>query len=179
MKHIQRAMIIFSKAANLVCIAAIAVMMCAVFADVIMRTFFNSPITGVTELTQCCWVLMTLSFGVVIMENANTMVDIFVEKMPPQVKRIVILLVDLCAIAYSFIIGWRTIIKSLSSKASNIMYVMLGVKEWPFMMAFALSFIVAGVATILITITEWQSNTAACREWKQNGGKKKEKSEEA
>lgn len=178
MKHIQRAMTIFSKAANLVCVAAIIVMMCAVFVDVVMRTFFDSPITGVTELTQCCWVLMTLSFGVVIMENANTMVDLFVERMHPQLKRIVILLVDLCAIAYSFLIGWRTILKSMSSKSSHIMYVMLGVKEWPFMLLFALSFIVAGVAAILITISEWQANTAACREWKQNGGKKKE-SEEA
>lgn len=168
MSRINRAMKIFCRGANAICIAAIAVMMCAVAADVVMRFIFSRPITGVTELSQCCWILMTLSFGVVIMENANTMVDIFVEKMSPGVRRIVILLVDLAAIFYSFIIGWRTILKCMSSADANIMYVMLGVKEWPFMLLFALSFIVAGVATILITITEWQANTAACREHKSN-----------
>jgi uncharacterized membrane protein HdeD (DUF308 family) len=46
---------------------------------------------------------------------------------------------------------------------------MLGLKEWPVMLLFACSFLIAGIATILVTITEWQSNTIACREYKLNG----------
>lgn len=177
MHRVYRAMEIFCKAVNFICIAAIAVLMLAVFADVVMRFIFSRPISGVTELAQCCWVIMTLSFGVVILENANTMVDIFVNKMHPQAKRIVVLFVDVAAILFTFVIGYRTILKSISSANANIMYVMLGVKEWPFMLLFACSFLIAGIATILLTITEWQSNTVACREYKLNG--KTAKSEEA
>lgn len=169
MSKVYRAMEIFCKAVNVICMAAIAVMMLAVFADVVMRFIFSRPISGVTELAQCCWMVMTLSFGVVIMENANTMVDIFVNKMHPQAKRIVILFVDVVAIAYCFVIGYRTILKSMSSANANIMYVMLGIKEWPIMLLFACSFLIAGIATILVTITEWQTNTIACREYKLNG----------
>lgn len=154
MHRVYRAMEIFCKAVNFICMAAIAVLMLSVFADVVMRFIFSRPISGVTELAQCCWVIMTLSFGVVILENANTMVDIFVNKMHPQAKRIVVLFVDVVAILFTFVIGYRTILKSISSANANIMYVMLGVKEWPFMLLFACSFLIAGIATILLTITE-------------------------
>ena len=178
MKKLNRGMSIFCNIANIFAIAAIAVTMIMVTLDVIMRFVFSNPIPGVTELAQCCFIIMSMSFGVVVLENANTMVDVFTLKMHPQVKRIVELIVDLAAIAYSVVIGWRTIIKAMGSADSNIMYVMLGVKEWPFMLMFGIAFFVAAVATVLFTINEWIDNTELCRQYKLNGGKKKAESEE-
>ena len=179
MKKIARGVTIFCNIANVICIVAIAVTMLAVFADVIMRFVFTNPIPGVTELTQCCFVIMAMSFGVVVLENANTMVDVFTEKMHPQVKRIVELIMDLAAIVFSVVVGWRTIIKAISSADSNIMYVMLGIKEWPVMTIFGIAFFVCTIAAIMFTVKEWISNTELCRQYKLNGGKKKkEESEE-
>lgn len=138
-----------------------------------MRFVFSNPISGVTELVQCCFVLMAMSFGVVVLENANTMVDVFTEKMHPQVKRIVELIMDLAAIVFGVVVGWRTILKAMSSADSNIMYVMLGIKEWPIMLVFGIAFFVAAIATVMFTINEWMANTERCREYKLNGGKKK------
>lgn len=177
MKKVEKIIDVFANALNVICIAAIAVTMIMVTVDVFMRFVFSKPISGVTELVQCCWILMTTSFGVLILTNGNTMVDVFTEKMHPQVKRIVILIMDLAAIVFCFIVGWRTILKALSSADSNIMYVMLGIKEWPIMMAFAIAFLIAGLATIAFTIREWRENTADCRAYKLNGGKKKEQTE--
>ena len=174
MKTIERIVSAVSKVASWIGIATTVVMMCAVFLDVIMRTFFTRSIPGVTELAQGCWVLMALSFGVVALENANTMVDIFVLKMPPQVRRIVILAVDILAIVFCVLVGWKTIDKGLSSMDSNIMLVSLGVKEWPFIILFAISFFVCAVATVLVLIREFKENTEACRETKSGKTEKEE-----
>ena len=106
---------------------------------------------------------MALSFGIVALENANTMVDIFVLKMPPKVRRIVILAVDIVAIIFCVMLGWRTFDKALSTMDSNVMLVSLGLKEWPFVMLFALSFFVCAVATVLALIREFKENTEACK----------------
>ncbi len=174
MKTIERIVSVISKVASWVGIATIAIMMCAVFADVIMRFFFTRSIPGVTELSQGCWVLMALSFGVVALENANTMVDIFVTKMPPKLRRIVIMAVDIVAIIFCILVGWKTFDKALSSMDSNIMLVSLGIKEWPFIMLFAISFFVCAVATVLVLIREFKENTEACRKVKLDKAEKEE-----
>lgn len=180
MKKINRVMSIFSNAINIIAIICVVGTMLAVTADVIMRFVFSNPIPGITELVQCFFVTMAMSFGVVVLENANTMVDVFTEKMHPQVKRIIELITDVVAIAFSIVVGWRTIVKAMSSASSNIMYVMLGIKEWPIMVLFAIGFFVAAIATIVFTINEWIANTELCRQYKLNGGKKKTaESEEA
>lgn len=166
MKRLDRLITMISKGACWIAIAMIAIMMCAVFADVVMRFFFTRNIPGVTELAQACWVLMTLSFGVVALENANTMVDIFVMKMPLKVRRIVLLATDVMAIIFCIIVGWRTILKTISSMRSNIMLVSLGIKEWPIIMLFAISFFVCAAAAVPVLIRELkecrEENHASC-----------------
>lgn len=172
MKKITRAAEIFCHVFNIICMAAAAVMMVAVFADVIMRFVFTRPIRGITELAQCCFVLMTAAFGVCVLEKAHTAVDVFTVKMKPQVRRIAMLIVNAVSVVYCFVVGWRTILSAISSAESYIMYVMLDVKEWPFIAVYGAALIVAGIATIIFAINEWIEDTNAYKASKLNGGAK-------
>lgn len=154
MKRLDRILTMISRGACWIAIAMIVIMMCAVFADVVMRFFFTRNIPGVTELAQVCWVLMALSFGVVTLEKANTMVDIFVVKIPAKIRRIIFLVTDALAIVFCIIVGWRTVLKAMSSMRSNIMLVSLGIKEWQIIMLFAVSFFVCAAAVVPVLVRE-------------------------
>ena len=142
------------KAANIICVACIAIMLVTVVADVLMRFVFSRPLQGVTELAQCCWVLMSLSFGYVALINGHTKVDIFVNKMKPVLSRIMILATNICAVFFCILVAWKTIGKAMSSMSTNNMYVMLGIKEWPIILLFAFSFIIAALACVLVMMEE-------------------------
>ena len=40
--------------------------------------------------------------------------------------------------------------------STNNLYVMLGIKEWPIILLFAFSFIIAALACVLVMMEEWK-----------------------
>lgn len=147
---------IIVKIANFICIISIAVMMCGVVANVLGRYIFNKPISGITELTEVCWITMALSFGYVVLINGHTKVDVFTEKLKPLPRKIMNLFTDIVAFGFCGLVAWRTITKAMSTKAQNSMLVMLGLKEWIVIFVLGVSFAVAALAVISLTIEEWK-----------------------
>lgn len=131
---------------EIIAIAFIIAMLCVVCANVVMRYFLRSPITGAAEITQMLMICMTACMAPALMRGQHVWIDLVTSKF----NRVASIILDLITIAASaFIYGmisnglFRQMIKSM---AKNKRYSLLKLPEWPFLMIF-------GVATMVLAIS--------------------------
>lgn len=150
MKAIDRPLRIIAEALSLLSTAIVACMMLLVVADVILRAFFNAPITGSTEITQMLLVGMILGFAKSCLGGDNLKVDFVANFLPKKVQYVLDVFTSVLCIAVSVLLAWRTYVAAMYNKTHNIVFVTLtNVPKWLFMMLLALGFCGAVIGFIL------------------------------
>jgi len=133
-------------------IAAVVVLLGLTAADVFLRLVFQSPITGVIEISQVLLVSIMAAMGAVIIEKRNIEVKAIVDAAPRAIGLGMDIITLLMSIAYFFVVGWQTLESLKFSLQFNVVYSILRMPEWPFMLLLGASFTVCGFAAIVYLV---------------------------
>lgn len=109
---------ILEKISSAVVIVLTAVMCLVILAQVIMRYFFNSPLTWSEELARYTMIWVTF-LGTAVAQKRGTLVcvDMFVERVPERVQRIFRIACDIISLLFSGIMTWYSILFATSQSA--------------------------------------------------------------
>ncbi len=78
------------------------------FTDVILRYFFNAPISGAVEIIYILMgLLVFLGLALVTFEDGHIRVDVITNLMPRSLRRWVDLLVGLLSVGVAALVAWR------------------------------------------------------------------------
>ena len=81
--------------------------------DVFMRYFFNSPVTGTTEISQLMMIIIVFpALGWAAIDRAHIRVDLLINQVPKRPKAIVNSITFLIALGIYTIIAWRSFLES-------------------------------------------------------------------
>jgi len=130
----------------------IVAMMLLMVAEVLSRAILNKAILGSTEWAQvllCC----TLSaFGAAVLTNRMTKVDIVTSRMKPKAQVLMdIVMLFLGAVSIGFLAAAQGAY-ALKVYRQHVFYTNIRLPQWPFVAVFAMSYAVAAIATLGVTI---------------------------
>ena len=81
--------------------------------DVFLRYFFNSPLTGTTEISQLMMIIIVFpALGWAAIDRAHIRVDLLINQVPNRPRAIVNSITFLIALGIYFIITWRSFLES-------------------------------------------------------------------
>ena len=81
--------------------------------DVFLRYFFNSPITGTTEISQLMMIIIVFpALGWAAIDRAHIRVDLLIRQLPKRPSAVVNAITFLLALGVYFIITWRSFLES-------------------------------------------------------------------
>ena len=131
------------------CAAVILALMALVtFCDVIGRYVFNRPFSFTLEFVELAMGLIVyLAVGLVTHEREHVSVDFVTLKLPPRLRLLVGLAVDLVALTYLAVLVWRLFGTALSLYGTGDFTPVWFVPLWPF------AFLIAAASTLFLTGT--------------------------
>ena len=92
----------------------LGLMMMLTVADVFMRTFFNSPITGTTEVTEFMMVIVVFpALAWCAVQRRHIKVDLLVSHLPPRVQTVIDSTTLLLALCTYIIITWHSMLEAM------------------------------------------------------------------
>lgn len=122
-------------------------------ADVFLRFFFNSPITGTTELTQFMMVCLLLGAAWCAVQGRHITVDLVMSRIPPRARAIINSINYLAVIGILVLLTWRGFLTSLYLiRLGYKPNVLLPVIEGPFHLVLALSFAIFCLTMVTLLI---------------------------
>jgi len=81
--------------------------------DVILRYFFNAPITGTTEISQLMMIIIVFpALGWAAVDRAHIRVDLLIRQVPRRPSAVVNAITLLLALGVYIIITWRSLLES-------------------------------------------------------------------
>lgn len=81
--------------------------------DVILRYFFNSPITGTTEISQLMMIIIVFpALGWAAIDRAHIRVDLLIRLFPTRPRAVVNSITLLIALGIYMVIAWRSFLES-------------------------------------------------------------------
>ena len=81
--------------------------------DVFLRYFFNSPLTGTTEISQLMMIIIVFpALGWAAVDRAHIRVDLLVNQLPNRPKALFSSITLLIALGIYVIIAWRSFLES-------------------------------------------------------------------
>ncbi len=138
--------------------AAIVAMMGLTVADVLLRNLFSIVVPGGMELTGLLTILVTLStLGVVEIERGHVRVDLLLRAMPKVLRLPTEAGGLLLALAIMGVTAAQILKQALYLKGNAIVTGVLGLPEWPFVIAamvFVLLFALALLANLASALAE-------------------------
>jgi len=148
----------------------ITAMMLLIVVDVVMRAFFNMPITGSVEITQMLMAGTILGFAKSCLGNDNLKVDVVMEHMPKTVQYVVDVITSVICIGICGLLCWRTIENALYSLDKGLSYLTLPqVPKWPFIILLAVGF-AGGIVGFILRIKKLSDEHRAAPEQTEEGG---------
>jgi len=133
--------------------AGVILMLVIVVADVIMRTFFSSPIIGATELAMILMLVFTTGISGAILNGRTVKVDFLVEKFPPRVRIIVDVAMYVISAAMFSMLAWGAYEGALFARSIGQRYMFLRFPHYPLRYLLAFSFLIATLATVAAIIS--------------------------
>lgn len=103
----------------------VAAMMLLVVLDVLMRIFFNMPITGSTEITQMMMTGLILGFAKSCLGNDNLKVDVVAERLPRQAQYVLDIVMSVVCIGVAGLLTWRGLENTRYFFEKNMVYMTL------------------------------------------------------
>lgn len=137
-----------SRYAGYVATVVLGLMMLLTVADVFMRYFFNSPITGTTEITQLMMVIvvfLSLPWGGVT--GSHVKVDLIVRRFGRKTRAIFDVVTLLLSLFIFAIIAWRSLLESMQIETTTSL---IGVPHAPFYYILTLGF--ALLTLVILTL---------------------------
>ena len=127
---VVRATEVVTAAAAGVAGVALILLMGLTTADVAGRYFFNSPISGVFDLTHFAVSIMTyLGLGYCGFRGAHVVIELLYDRLPPGAGRVLNRLINLAGCVLFGLISWRTLVQAFDvremGEASQMMEVPL------------------------------------------------------
>lgn len=148
----------------------ITAMMLLIVVDVVMRAFFNMPITGSVEITQMLMAGTILGFAKSCLGNDNLKVDVVMEHMPRTVQYVVDVVTSILCIGICGLLCWRTVANGLYSLEKGLSYLTLPqVPKWPFILLLAVGF-AGGIAGFILRIKKLSDEHKADSGVTEEGG---------
>jgi len=154
LKTVSRSLLYVSYAA----IAAMAVM--TVF-NVIMRYIFNSPVIGVTEISQMLLIIAMTGLAHSCVEGRFIAVGAFVDHVPKKLNISIEVVMGAIALAFFFFVGWQLIVQVGVSYSTFEAYFMIKAPRWPMYLILGISFLATALATIAYVIERLRNFTPA------------------
>ena len=147
------------------CMIFIVAMMVLMVAEVVRRALFNKAILGSTEWAQVLLCCTMSAFGAAVLTNRMTKVDILTSRMKPKTQVLIDIVTLLLAAVSIGALAWAQGAYALKVYKQHVFYTNIGLPQWPFVAVFAMSYAVAAIATLGVTIRKIVS--AAKGEWEK------------
>jgi len=154
LKTISRSLLYVSYVA----IAGMAIM--TVF-NVVMRYIFNSPVIGVTEVSQMFLIVAMTALAHSCVEGRFIAVGAFVDHTPKKLNISIEIVMGAVALVFFFFVGWQLIVQVGVSYSTHEAYFMIKAPRWPMYLILGISFLATALATIAYVIERLQNFTPA------------------
>ena len=121
----------------------VGLMMLLTVADVFMRFFFNSPITGATEITEfmmICVVFLALAWCA--LTKMHVKVSLLVSNFSNKAQTIIDIITLTATLIICAIITWRSLLESISTYKNHIASSLINLPYYPFKLIMTLGFAV-------------------------------------
>lgn len=128
-------------------------------ADVGLRLLFTRVIPGATEIAQIFLLCMVASFPKVILNDSNTMVDVFVAKLPIGFRRVLNAVTVFATSIFCVLVGWQMFLSGAYAHSFNMTYTLSRIPQWLIYMIFGFSMIFSAFACITTIHREWNKVT--------------------
>lgn len=139
-----------SRYAGYIATVVLGLMMLLTVADVSMRYFFNSPITGTTEITQLMMVIvvfLSLPWGGVT--GSHVKVDLFVRRFGRKTRAIFDVVTLLLSLFIFAVIAWRSLLESMQIETTTSL---IGVPHAPFYYILTLGFVLLTFVVVTLIV---------------------------
>lgn len=139
-----------SRYAGYIATVVLGLMMLLTVADVFMRYFFNSPITGTTEITQLMMVIvvfLSLPWGGVT--GSHVKVDLFVRRFGRKTRAIFDVVTLLLSLFIFALIAWRSLLESMQIETTTSL---IGVPHAPFYYILTLGFVLLTLVVVTLIV---------------------------
>lgn len=142
----------FCKILALVAGLILVFMSLATVASVLGRYFFDSPITGDSEIVQMLTgVVVSLSLPYCHLRYGNVIVDVFTTSAPLRFKATLDIIGSLLLTILAFLLAWQTTLGSMDAYQYGNETMMLRMKEWWFYSIIASGLYLLGIAGLIVT----------------------------
>ena len=128
---------------------ALLILLAITIADVVMRYFFRSPITGTVEIARMMMVCMVPAFVVALIEKRHIAVGFIVDMFGRKVQLAFDTVGYLLGAILMGLMSYQGFIDTYRRLSGRHVYTMLRIPTWPFYMLFTVS---VGVLAIVIII---------------------------
>ena len=125
MKRVEKILMGIANVLSVCSTAIVAAMMLLVVVDVLMRTFFNKPITGSTEITQMMMTGLILGFAKSCLGNDNLKVDVVADLLPKPAQYIMDMIMSVVCIGVAGLLTWRGVENAIYFFKKNMVYMTL------------------------------------------------------
>ena len=128
----------------------LGLMMLLTVADVFLRYFFNSPITGTTEITEFMMVIVVFpALGWCAITRRHVKVDLLVLYLPRKVQTIIDTITLLATLGIFIIITWQSFLEAMDVSTTTAL---LSLPHYPFywVLTFGLALFCFSIATLII-----------------------------
>jgi TRAP-type C4-dicarboxylate transport system permease small subunit len=128
---------------------ALAVIAVVTFIDVVGRYFFQAPFAFSVELTQLAMAIVVyFGVGLVTHENAHISADVVTLRLPPRLRALFALIMNLLAAVFVVLMVWRLWVHAAYLHGKGDTTMVWTVPLWPFAyaVAFGSIFLLSGVA---------------------------------
>ena len=130
-------------------VAALLVMVFVTIADVFLRNFFNSPLTGSVEIARMMFICMSPAFVYTLIKRRHIQIPLFVDLLGRKGQLAFDTFGYLATAAICGMMFYRGILLTFTRRAQNHVYSMLKIPTWPFILLFAVAM---GIFALVILI---------------------------
>jgi TRAP-type C4-dicarboxylate transport system permease small subunit len=146
-----------SKGITLIATFVLFLMMMLTAVDVILRYFFDRPITGSYEITSFMMVIvMGCALGLCQMDRGHITVDIVTQFLPRRLVSALNVFHDLASLVLLALMTWQTFVHFGTLLKANTLSVAIPIPHWPFAFILGLGL----VFYWLVYLRDWLTDTS-------------------
>ena len=118
--------------------------------DVTLRYFFNSPITGSSEITQYMMVgIGFLGLGICALEHQHLKVEIVVEHFSKRTQWVIDIINYIAVIGLAVVLAWRSLAESSIARLLHLTSNITGIPLYPFYWIVTFGFILLALVALM------------------------------
>lgn len=148
---VERAFTSLSRILNIAGMVVLVGMMLLTVSDVLLRTIFNQPVRGGTELTEVMMVPLALGMGWCVLKGKTIRMGLIVDRLAPKVQNIFTSITYAFGFAALVFITWRGFLESARVAGLSGRTAILHIPTYPFYGLLGFAFAILTLA-VLITV---------------------------